>query len=785
MAISDEEKVDLLWKKFIYGVSKTETPGNKSPSNETIPSPIVALGNEIWINARDIPTIPPTATTSDIEVKTKDGDGAVQLVMITDSSTAKAWRAFDTDGTTPLDNWIPFSLGSGYALKLWSGDPSVATPSATMLFIDGSGNNDEYFFDQKAGVLYFIGANIPAGWSGGLYIEGYRYVGPSDIADLAGGGGGGGGGSSCGNAIALCAPTNGNLTDGLLNGVILGVDFTQPPAVALTEATTVTDAIDLINETMGLLLPANPPVFPGSQALTFSSIGNVPYLSQGVTDYSDEPPTSANKVVAGDPVVRVITGTNVLSNTITSCGPGNTGTLTATLNKTTATEAAIGTPVTFDDQDNATDPNDNSIQLIVVNNVWYPVQTPGFWQAFDTSLSINYNNLSPGIHKATIEHTSGTELHGFFVFDDFISNPDIDASEMTISSVTPNTVYSSGVPHFGQGAKVILDGIKLSNMVGKTYYGGDFLTVSISNTFGYGSNANPILASIDYSHTDFGKPPELSETDWQTPEELGNGVDIPLSNTDSIKTFRLQMTVTNVNATESIQLSPIFLYANGNPVDAITEDGIPVVGYIGATNGDRVKFSGTVAGASEQPVALYSSADSDFSWSSASTFQNLLYASVVGGQISHDITNYQPYYPAGPNYSSSDRQTNSQYITFRFTGTGISNFDIDIKGQLKKCFIKLEGITDQYSSTKWWSMNIPAEAGIPGDVAGLPNVSGTLGCASSNTVMPPASSVDGRFNCTFGLANSTNATDNGILIRFVLDPGDYIERLRFVNPSSA
>ena len=140
MAISDEEKVDLLWKKFIYGVSKTETPGNKSPSNETIPSPIVALGNEIWINARDIPTIPPTATTSDIEVKTKDGDGAVQLVMITDSSTAKAWRAFDTDGTTPLDNWIPFSLGSGYALKLWSGDPSVATPSATMLFIDGSGN---------------------------------------------------------------------------------------------------------------------------------------------------------------------------------------------------------------------------------------------------------------------------------------------------------------------------------------------------------------------------------------------------------------------------------------------------------------------------------------------------------------------------------------------------------------------------------------------------------------------------------------------------------------------
>ena len=110
---------------------------------------------------------------------------------------------------------------------------------------------------------------------------------------------------------------------------------------------------------------------------------------------------------------------------------------------------------------------------------------------------------------------------------------------------------------------------------------------------------------------------------------------------------------------------------------------------------------------------------------------------------------------------------------------------ISIKfSRVKKCFIKLEGITDQYSSTKWWSMNVAATAGIPGDISGLPDVSGTLGCASSNTVMPVASLIDGRFNCTFGLANSTNATDNGILIRFVLNPGDYIERLRFVNPSS-
>ena len=356
---------------------------------------------------------------------------------------------------------------------------------------------------------------------------------------------------------------------------------------------------------------------------------------------------------------------------------------------------------------------------------------------------------------------------------------------MTISDVNRNTVYSSGVGHFGQGAKVILSGIKLSNIVGKTYYGGDFITVSISNSLDMGSDVTPLAGGpISYNHTDFGKPPELSETDWQSPEELSNGVDILLNNTDSIKVFRLQMSVTNVNATESIQLSPTFLYANGNPVDAIVEDAIPVVGFSGATNAERIKFPASVGSATDQPINAYTPTDSDFFWNGGTSFANLLYATVVGGQISHDTTNYQSYYPAGPNYSGSDRQTNVQYITFRFTGAGISNFDIDIKGQIRKCFVKLEGITDQYSSTKWWSMNTAAESGIPGDIPGLPDVSGSLGCASSNTVMPSGSTIDGRFNCTFGLANSTNAANNGILIRFVLDSGDYIKKLRFVNPSS-
>ena len=41
MSISDDQKLDYLWKKLGYGVSKTDTRLNKGASNESIPSPLL------------------------------------------------------------------------------------------------------------------------------------------------------------------------------------------------------------------------------------------------------------------------------------------------------------------------------------------------------------------------------------------------------------------------------------------------------------------------------------------------------------------------------------------------------------------------------------------------------------------------------------------------------------------------------------------------------------------------------------------------------------------------
>ena len=57
MAILDSAKVDLLYKK-LFGVSKTDLPGNKGLANEAIASSTLNRGDKVWTQAGDIPSTP-------------------------------------------------------------------------------------------------------------------------------------------------------------------------------------------------------------------------------------------------------------------------------------------------------------------------------------------------------------------------------------------------------------------------------------------------------------------------------------------------------------------------------------------------------------------------------------------------------------------------------------------------------------------------------------------------------------------------------------------------------
>lgn len=171
MAISEQQKVDLLLKKLSFGVAKTDTATVKSASNESIPSPLLVRGDLIWVKAGEIAATPPVGSDSVVQVRV--GSSSVECSPDITSTTNRTWLTNVTD-------WIPPEFGSGYQVRVWTAPAGTANPttSGTRLYPDGSGNNDSWYFDYQSGVLNFPDANIPASVVGNrVYIEGYRYIG--------------------------------------------------------------------------------------------------------------------------------------------------------------------------------------------------------------------------------------------------------------------------------------------------------------------------------------------------------------------------------------------------------------------------------------------------------------------------------------------------------------------------------------------------------------------------------------------------------------------------------
>ena len=71
MAISDNQKLDFLFKKLGFGATKTDTNALKAAVNEEIPSPLLLSGNNLWTDAAAIPGTKPTSSTSRTVGRTK------------------------------------------------------------------------------------------------------------------------------------------------------------------------------------------------------------------------------------------------------------------------------------------------------------------------------------------------------------------------------------------------------------------------------------------------------------------------------------------------------------------------------------------------------------------------------------------------------------------------------------------------------------------------------------------------------------------------------------------
>lgn len=183
MAISDSQKVDLLWKKVGFGKVKTDSNDNKKAPNEAISSDFIIKANQIWTNASTIPSTMPSTSTSPVTVYTDSTSNTVETTEDGTSSDNRTWKT----GTT---NWIPPSFGATYQVKVYATTTGSGSPQGgSQLFETGSGNDDQWYFDYSSGVLHFIGTNLPSaigtGTSNVIYISGARYTGTTGVGDAS------------------------------------------------------------------------------------------------------------------------------------------------------------------------------------------------------------------------------------------------------------------------------------------------------------------------------------------------------------------------------------------------------------------------------------------------------------------------------------------------------------------------------------------------------------------------------------------------------------------------
>lgn len=179
MAISDIKKIDYLWKKVGYGVTRTDEVDRKSASNESIPSPSIIRGDTIWIESNQIPSSIPLQSSLYVEVKSDYLANTVECTMDNTSTPLRTWK-------TELSNWIPIEFGPTYQVKVYVDDPGSLEPqtNGVRLFPDGI-SNDEWFFDYSSGVLHFIGDSLPSVLNSQktIYISGARYIGKTGISN--------------------------------------------------------------------------------------------------------------------------------------------------------------------------------------------------------------------------------------------------------------------------------------------------------------------------------------------------------------------------------------------------------------------------------------------------------------------------------------------------------------------------------------------------------------------------------------------------------------------------
>jgi len=510
------------------------------------------------------------------------------------------------------------------------------------------------------------------------------------------------------------------------------------------------------------LLPQTPPVI-SSKVLDL--IGDGPYR---ITDFAQVDNTgtglSANP---GDIVSNVLRNNDYLTNTLTQIGPGDSGTLSVIRNGlTTAT-------FTFDD--NVNDGSYTDVDTITItNNVDYGTITGdalGFSQAYNVRAQ-GLNTVPSGWNQIRLEQ-EGETTNTVTWYSDQTSIP---APAVTNISVTPSTTqniaYSSSIPHYTSAQEFDVS-FDVSNLSGDFYPATDTFFDGITPTSGSGINA-----VSDLTYQAVGMPAPLPRNylvgstynvSTSTTVASGTGISNPGAGPRATLNNSYATTTTTFGVSERI------LYLNTSLTTKVNELIIPVIN-VGFGSGDARRVE-TIGG--DTPVQTTFT-----DYNSQTSTLNAWDATVVGGILSHDTTNYSTgYLPAGPDLSTG--RTGTQYFEVAFNRVAVSKFAIQWTGKASGCWIKLPGTAIDSTSTLngWLDATIPYEgSGVPGENTTVGG-NGTNGCGLGGIFTTGSQVTNQSIDITFGTESSSNATGNIIVVRFKLEDGDAITSLKFVTAS--
>jgi hypothetical protein len=517
-SFNESQKIDYLWKKVGYGVTKTAEPASKEAFNESIASPLLYRGDLIWTQSGDIPASPPASTTSLVQVY-KDGGGAgySPTVQCTEDLTAPDNQTWKTN----LTNWIPTQFGDNYLVQVYAGAANISNPqtAGTKLFGAGSGSDDTWFFDYQSGVLNFNGATIPTaigtGTANTIYVVGYRYVGEFGVDTTF---------ISNGTSNVNIATANGNIT--------MGVNGTGNVAVISNTGAYISGVVSASGNITGNYFIGNGSQLTGVAASSVNAnalIGNT--LSSNVL-YSSltQVGTLSNVSVSGNVVggnvltgglisatstitsAANITGGNVLTGGVVSATGNVTGGNILTFGLVSATGNVFGNAIRSDNYCYA-----NGVP-IPTGIVYTAATTPPAGadvadQWYDTASDVLYEYINDGTTSYWVDTTSPAFAGGVVANVAIsgtltpVANVTFDIGTSTVyfrNTYTQNLYTNNRLPATNMPVGAVVQTVMSSSLGGSITNSGSYVDVTYANvTITTSSAANKVLI-IATGTSDFG-----------------------------------------------------------------------------------------------------------------------------------------------------------------------------------------------------------------------------------------------------------------------------------------